>query len=49
MKISTNESISAIYYALWQTGYEYAALERDESHMAALTQFAVDAPHPFFT
>lgn len=48
MKISTNEAISAIYYALWQSGYEYAALERDEGHMAALAQFAVDAPHPFF-
>lgn len=49
MKISTNEAISAIYYALWQSGYEYAALERDEGHMVVLMQFAEDAPHPFFT
>lgn len=48
MKISTNESISAIYYALWQGGYEYAALERDEEHMAALAAFKGDTIHPFF-
>ncbi len=49
MKISTNEAISAIYYALWQHGYEYAGLARDAAHMAGLARFAGDAPHPFFT
>lgn len=48
MTISTNEMISAIYYALWQDGYEYADLERDAAHMAALTKFAKGKPYPFF-
>lgn len=48
MKISTNEAIAAIYYALLQGGYEYTSLERDAAHTAALVQFAHGAPHPFF-
>lgn len=48
MKICTNEAVSAIYYALWQHGYEYAGLARDAAHMAALASFSGDAPHPFF-
>lgn len=49
MRISTNEEIAAIYYALWQCGYEYASLERDAAHITALTRFAEDTPHPFFS
>lgn len=49
MRISTNEEIAAIYYALWQCGYEYARLERDAAHITALTRFAEDTPHPFFS
>lgn len=48
MNISTNEAISAIYYALWQDGYEYAHFERDEAHLAALAAFAAGEVHPFF-
>lgn len=48
MKITTNEAIAAIYYALWQTDYPYAALARDEAHMAALAAQKADAPYPFF-
>ena len=48
MKISTNEAISAIYYALWQGGYEYAHLERSEAHMAALAAFSTEQQHPYF-
>ena len=48
MNISTNEAISAIYYALWQGGYEYAHFERDEAHLAALAAFSIGEAHPFF-
>ena len=48
MKISTNEAVSAIYYALWQGGYEYAHLERDAAHMAALAAFSPGQRSPFF-
>ena len=48
MKISTNEAISAIYYALWQCGYEYAHIERDGAHMDALAAFSTGQAHPFF-
>jgi len=49
MRISTNEAVAAIYYALWQCGYEYARLERDAAHITELTRFAGDTPHPFFS
>jgi len=48
MKISTNEKISAIYYALWQCGYEYAHIEREGAHKEALAAFAAGEAHPFF-
>lgn len=48
MIIGTNEAISAIYYALWQGGYEYASLARDTAHMEALAAFRGDVKHPFF-
>ena len=48
MNISTNEAISAIYYALWQDGYEYTHFERGEAHLAALAAFAAGEAHPFF-
>ncbi|MBQ3484013.1 MAG: hypothetical protein IJA77_00755 [Clostridia bacterium] len=48
MKISTNEAISAIYYALWQCGYDYAHIERNGAHMDALAAFVAEKAHPFF-
>ncbi len=39
MQIQSNTNISAIYYALLQCGYEYAAFERDADHISAIGRF----------
>lgn len=48
MNLSTNVAINAIYYALWQGGYEYARFERDAAHMEALSAFASGKQPPFY-
>ncbi len=48
LRISQNMRISAIYYALLQSGYEYAHLDRDVKHTEALAAFAYEEGFPFF-
>lgn len=48
--ITNNPTISAIYYALLQCGYDYYALERNEEHICVVEAFRQPATlQPFFT